>query len=122
MENIAAFIEWTPQDSAQAKRQPPRLSELVLCTIGLLQLTPLQEGHQEGQRRFSSLIFIGPIGVQAVPTTARGRVVECNLEIVVSQEPIKSAPCLFAPMALPRAAVGLQACRDDRARLHRLMD
>src|SRR2546430_8216142 len=59
--------------------------------------------------------------MQAVSATPGGRIVERNLKIVVPQEPIKSGPGLFAPAALPGGAISLQARRDDRACLHRLL-
>ena len=77
--------------------------------------------HQEGQRGLRALIFVGSVGMQAVAATAGGRIIESNLKIVVSQEPIEGRPCLFAPAALSRNAISLQACGDGRAGFHRLL-
>src|SRR5690242_4208917 len=59
--------------------------------------------------------------MQAVSATPGSRIVERNLKIVVSQEPIKSRPGLFTPAPLPCGAITLQARRDDRAGFHRLL-
>src|SRR5437660_12555854 len=59
--------------------------------------------------------------MQAVSATPGSRIVERNLKIVVSQEPTKSGPSSFTPAPLPCGAISLQARRDDRAGLHRLL-
>src|SRR5205807_8386777 len=59
--------------------------------------------------------------MQAVSATPGSRIVERNLKIVVPQEPIKSGPSSFTPAPLPCGAISLQARRDDRAGLHRLL-
>src|SRR5205085_10191840 len=57
--------------------------------------------------------------MQAVSATPGSRIVERNLKIVVSQEPIQSGPSRFTPAALPCGAIRLQARGDDRAGIHR---
>src|SRR5229473_1588619 len=94
---------------------PPCLLELVLRAVRFLQLAHFQERHQKGQGGFCSLIFIGAVGVQTVSTSAGSGVIECDLQIVVSQEPIECGPSFFAPAALSGCAISLQACGDDRA-------
>src|SRR5208282_2696498 len=59
--------------------------------------------------------------MQAVAATSGSRIVECDLQIIVSQEPIEGGPCLFAPAALSRGAISLQTCRDHRTGFHRLL-
>src|ERR1700674_5991178 len=100
MGKIAVLIEKTPQDSAQAHREPPRLSELVLRPVGFFQLAHFQERHQKRQRRLRTLIFIGPVRMEAVSTAAGGGIVERNLKIVISQEADECGPRLFPPTAL----------------------
>src|ERR1700739_4877668 len=59
--------------------------------------------------------------MQAVSATPGRRIVQRDLKIVVTQEPVKSGPGLFTPAPLPCGAISLQARRDDRAGLHRLL-
>src|SRR5690349_3448877 len=59
--------------------------------------------------------------MQAVSATPGSRIVERNLKIVVSQEPIKGGPGLFAPSVFPGSTIGLQARRDDRTGFHWLL-
>src|SRR4029077_10250018 len=86
----------------------PCLSELFLSSVGFFQRTHFQERHQKGQSGFRSLIFICAVGMQAVSTSAGSRIVERDLKIIVSQKPVERGPCLFAPVALPRSAIGLR--------------
>src|SRR5690242_10129821 len=60
--------------------------------------------------------------MQSIPATAGAGVVQSNLQIVVTQEPIERRPCLFAPAVLSRHAISFQACRNDRASFERLLN
>src|SRR5579859_2722144 len=59
--------------------------------------------------------------MQAVPAATSGGIVEGNLKIVVSQEPVESRPCVLAPAALAGCAIGLQTCGDGCTGFHRLL-
>src|SRR5208282_2776876 len=85
-----------------------RWSGLTIGCIGFLQLAHFQECHQERQRRFRALILVGAVGMQAVAAPTRGGIIEGNLQIIVSEEPIESGPRFFAPAALPGCAISLQ--------------
>ena len=50
-------------------------SKIVCGAAGFFQLAHFQERHQERQSRFSSLIFVGAVGMQAVAATTGGRIV-----------------------------------------------
>src|SRR4030095_14863413 len=74
-----------------------RRSGLVCCAVGFFKLAHFEESHQDRQCGFRSLIFVCAVGMQAVAAPAGGRIVELNLKIVVSPEPVpRGAPC-FAP-------------------------
>lgn len=88
IESFTVLMGSLSQLSAKGKDGPRQVSKSVFCAIGLFERAHLQEGHQKGQRGFRSLIFIGSVGVEAISTAASRRIVECDLEIVVSQEPV----------------------------------
>jgi len=50
----------------------------------------------------------------------RSVIVERDLQVVISQEPIEGGPRLFPPAAFP-CAIGLQASRHDGASFDRLL-
>src|ERR1700681_3070580 len=107
MEYLAPFTEGISQNCASATKLLPGASHLFSGAVVFLHLAHFQECHQEGQSGFSALIFIGPVRMQPVSTTASSRIVQCDLKIVVSQEPIERAPRLFTPAALSRRPIGL---------------
>src|SRR5277367_4523807 len=96
-------------------------SDLFSRTVVFFYVTHFQKRHQERQRGFRSLIFVGSVRMQSVSATACSGIVQRDLKIVVSKEPIERGPRLFAPAALPSCLIGLQARRNRRARLHRLL-
>src|SRR5277367_6964760 len=72
-------------------------SDLFSRTVVFLYTTHFQKRHQKRQRGLRSLVFVGPVGMQTVPATACSGIVQRDLKIVVSQEPIERGPRLFAP-------------------------
>src|ERR1700686_4034218 len=121
MEYLTPFMEGFPKFCFSGRASAPCTSNLFSSTVAFFHLTHFQKCHQEGQSRFGSLVFISPVRMQPVSTTACGRIVECDLKIVVSQEPIERAPRLFAPAALSRRPIGLQESRHLRAGFPRLL-
>src|SRR5487761_71759 len=121
MEDFSALTEGISQSSACAAKRPPRSSKVLLCAGVFVQLAHFQQRHQKRQGRLSPLVFIRPVRVQPVSTTAGSRIVECNLEIVVSQEPIERAPCLFTPAFLSCCAISLQTRRNGPTGFHWLL-
>src|ERR1700686_927933 len=88
--------------------------ETGLC-CSFFQFAHFQEGHQKGERRFSSLVFIGTVGMQTVSAPARGNIVKRNLQVVISQKPIEGRPRFLAPDALTRCTIGLEGGGNHRA-------
>src|SRR4030081_2225588 len=87
----------------------------------LFQLAHFEERHQEGKRRFRSLVLIGAVRVQAVAASTGAGIVERNLQVVISQKPIESGPRLFPPAAPSRCKIRLKTCRNYRAGLDGLL-
>ena len=59
--------------------------------------------------------------MQAVSTSAGRVIVERDLQVVISQEPIEGGPRLFPPAAFSRSAISLQASRYDGTSFDRLL-
>src|SRR5690348_5629679 len=53
--------------------------------------------------------------MQTILASARGGIVERNLQVVISEKPIERSPRLFPPATFSRCAIGLQGCCNDRA-------
>ena len=85
------------------------------CSRRSLKLPHLQQCHQERQRGLRSLVFIGPVGMKTISTTAGGGVVQGGFQIVISQKPIERGPRLRAPLLISGRAIRL---RDMQRRLH----
>src|SRR5260370_22908585 len=59
--------------------------------------------------------------MQTVSTSARRAIVERDLQVVISQEPIEGGPRLFPPTAFSRSAISLQASRHHGTSFDRLL-
>src|ERR1700675_2066248 len=121
MEYLTPFMEGISQNCASATKLLPGASHLFSSAVVFFHLAHFQKCHQERQSGFSTLIFISPVRRQPVSTTACSRIVQCDLKIVVSQEPVERAPRLFTPTALSRHPVSLPARRHLRASFPRLL-
>src|ERR1039457_2211967 len=80
-----------------------------------------EESHQEGKRRFGSLIFIYAIWMKSVSTATCGCVIQRNLEIVLAKKPSESRPCFVQPMLFVCQTVCLDTGRDSGAGLNGLL-
>src|SRR6185369_10420917 len=76
---------------------------------------------QISQRGFGSLIFVGPVGMQAVTTTASGRIVNGQIQIIAAAEPIESAPGFNAPAFVFGNSVSFEAGGHCGLGLNRLL-
>src|SRR3989304_4293764 len=59
--------------------------------------------------------------MQTVSTTTGRRVVDGQVEVVASEEPLEGASGFLAPALVARDAVGFEASGDHGLRLHRLL-
>ena len=73
--------------------------DVVLCTW-LSGCLHVKQGHQEGERRFRSLVFIYAIWMKSVLASACCRVVERHLQVVLAEKPPEYTMGFFAPLAL----------------------
>src|SRR5271169_1910215 len=119
--NLTARIKWPASRDRTEQKAIAARSGLAVSNVCFFQLTHFEKRHQEGQGRFGSLIFISPVGMQAISTSTRGRVVQSNLQVVVAEEPVERRPCRLAPAALPCGTIRLQIGRDGGAGFDRLL-
>ena len=68
------------------------------------------------------LVFIHALRVQAVPTTAGDGIVQGDLQIIVSQEPVEGSPRFLAPTIVSSYAIGFETSRNRAARFKGLFD
>ena len=69
----------------------------------------LQERMKISERGFRPLILVGPVGMQAVSTTAGGRIVNRKTQIIAPAEPIEGPPGFNPPAFVFRDSVGFEA-------------
>src|ERR1017187_1239595 len=89
-----------------------------ICCLGCLQF---EQRHQERERRLRSLVFVHPVRMKAVSTTASYWVIESNLQIVLTKKPAEDTLGFLEPLSLFSQFVDLKAGRDCRTRLDRLL-
>src|SRR5271165_7291059 len=87
-------------------------TQLKCCPgiLNVLELPHLQKRHQEGKRGLRSLIFVCPVRVKAIATSAGAGIVQGGFQIVISQEPVERSPSLRAPLFIASRTICLQAC------------
>jgi hypothetical protein len=73
------------------------------------------------KRGFRPLIFVGPVGMQAVSTTTSGRIVNREIQIIAAAEPIEGAPGFNAPAFVFGDSVCFEAGRHRGLSLDRLL-
>ena len=88
------------------------------CHFGRLHF---EQGHEERERRFGSLVLVHAIGMKAIPASARQYIVERDLEIVLAEKPAKDSPGFVKPLAFFRQPVYLKASGNGGASLYRLL-
>src|SRR5512140_3182532 len=74
---------------------------------GIVDEPLLKQGLEKGQRRFGALVLVGAIRVKAIPAAARGRIIQGQVEIVSTEEPLEHAARLVDPHLLASQFVGL---------------
>ena len=85
-----------------------------------VKLLHLQKCHQKRQGRLCSLILIGPVSME--PISQPPVVASYNeVQIVVSQEPIESRPCLSKPTIISCRTTRFEASGDGCASFDRLL-
>src|SRR5439155_12857394 len=94
---------------------------LSILKAPIFQLTHLHYIHLIKKYRFRTLVFIGSIRMQTVSTSAGRVIVESDLQVVVSQDPIEGGPRLFHPAAFSRSTISLQASRYHGTSFDRLL-
>ena len=99
-------------------RTLPRLAE---CRQGAFQQVHLGEGEQEGEGRFGPLVPVDPVLLEAVAAAAGAWVVEVLAQVVAAEEPLEGRAGLVQPGGVLGGPVGLQAGRDRRVGLDRLL-
>src|SRR5438270_13453811 len=72
----------------------------------------LEEREQERERRLRPLVFVHAIGMEPIAATARDRIVERQLELVLPEEPIECAPRTRDPDAISRELMRVETRRD----------
>src|SRR5580692_11396108 len=109
----ASRIRWP---STQASRPARNLGSkrnthflMKFVHIGYSLLLHFEKRHQEGKRRFSSLIFIHTVGMESVSTSTRSSVVQWNLQVVLAKVPAEDMLRLFEPTPVARQSVGFEA-------------
>src|SRR5665811_844641 len=83
--------------------------------------THLEQGRQEGQRRFGALVLVRPVGMQAVAATAAGRIVERQAQVLPTQEPLESGRRLAVPALVVGHRICLEASRNGGGGFERLL-
>lgn len=87
----------------------------------ILRQTHFRKGKEEGERRFRSLVLIGPIDVQTVAAAAGLRVEERNSQVIAAEKPVKCPPRFPQPEFVSGCAMGLEACAEHGVRLDGLL-
>jgi hypothetical protein len=76
---------------------------------------------QPGNRRFSTLVLVDTVGVEAVAAGAGGVVGDRLLEVVAAEEPLEAAAGVFQPALFPGHLMDLEEGIDHVLRLGRLL-
>ncbi len=85
------------------------------------ELPHLYETEQIGERRFSTLVLVGPIRVKPIRTTAGVGIDKCGLEVVFAEKPIECAHGARTPFGASVRAPRCDACRNRRCSLDGLL-
>ena len=86
-----------------------------------LERLDLDQRAEERQGGFRALVEIHAVDVQAVTTTARVRIVDAGIEVVLAQKPAKCASRFDHPEAVTSDLIGFAAGRNGGMRLQRLL-
>ena len=76
---------------------------------------------QPCQSRFGALVLICTVGCQAVAASSRSIVIERNVQIISTQEPVEAAPGRLSPFLFAGDSVGLYTGFDHVFNLLRLL-
>ena len=79
------------------------------------------KAQQIAHNRLASAIFVGPVGMQSVPTTAALRIDERHRQVVSAEKPGEDVCCGRFPFGIAVRAPRRQAGGDRRRRFHRLL-
>src|SRR5438128_1346401 len=98
-------------------------SDLDLAQRGrrAFQQLHLPECQEEREGRLGSLILVDAVFLKAIAAAAALGVVEIESQVVAAQEPLEREPGLLEPGELLGGMVGLDAGRDGREGLDRLL-
>ena len=89
--------------------------DTVVSALGHVGCLHFEQGHQERERRFRSLVFIDAIGMKSVSASAGCCIVERHLQIVLAEKPAEDATALPQASALLRQPVYLKTGGDGGA-------
>src|SRR4051812_29021181 len=91
------------------------------CHAGPIDRMHVEERELKRESRFRSLVFVDPIGVQAVATTAGRCIVKGSLKFVVTEKPFENATASVDPPLVSGCPHSFEASGHGRPGFDRLL-